>query len=375
MMRFSTLLKHPVGWATSNDDSSDGIIISSKIHLVRNIEDEKFPGWSTKQERVDLHTKLRKITDEIPIFNKGFIREIPSLTLEQKQILQEKKLLSSIQANKTEGSSVLIDRKQRVSLMINEEEHLTMQAIYANLSLNEAHQALKKIQTQVEKTLPIAWSKDLGYITSSPKKIGTGMQASILMHLPALQLIEILDKVAKAAKWLDFNICNAFNQDKDLTENFVCISTQSTLGENEATMIEGLKRFALNIQQQEQSIRIELLKDNSEWLYEKISRSFGIIHYARQMEIGEALHFLSILRLGACIGMLPKKAITCINTLLFEIREGHLLHPIKKSDHSIKPAQLRAKILRERLQFYQLNSNTVTVPKPFFHCKSFSNNN
>src|SRR3954469_8864891 len=186
-MRFSTLLKKPADWMQGHGLHSE-VVMTSRIRLARNLRGWSFPGWSAERQRVDLMNEVRPIVAGLPEMKEAFNEEYTNLAKVRKQVLVERHLISREHAARSTGCAVVIDRRQSVAIMINEEDHLRMQGICAGLDLRNAYDMINAVDSELERRLSYAWDQRLGYLTACPTNVGTGMRASVMLHLPALVL-------------------------------------------------------------------------------------------------------------------------------------------------------------------------------------------
>ena len=197
MMRFSTLIKHPADWMTGGSDD-DSVVLTSRVRLARNIRKEPFPGWATKERRVEILERVKPEVEALSMMQDGFSQELDGLDSMQKQVLVERHLISREQAACGEGSAAVVNRKQTLSLMINEEDHLRMQGIRPGLRLREAYDLVAGVDQELEERLEFAFDHELGYISACPTNLGTGMRASSMLHLPGLVLGDQIGQVLQA---------------------------------------------------------------------------------------------------------------------------------------------------------------------------------
>ena len=172
-MKFSTLLHSPADWTTESGPNGD-IVVTSRIRLARNVDGVAFPGWAKKPVREDLLEQIRPTVEELPEMDDAFSEELKGLTAIQKQVLVERHLISREHAAKSAGSAAIMNRPQTISIMINEEDHLRMQAILPGLQLQKAYDMLDRVDSDLEGNIRYAFDKRWGYLTACPTNLGTG---------------------------------------------------------------------------------------------------------------------------------------------------------------------------------------------------------
>jgi len=348
-MRFSTLIKHPADWMTG-ESGHDAVVLTSRVRLARNLRGESFPGWATKESRVKVLGRIKEQVEELAEMKDGFSQDLDSLSSLQKQVMVERHLISREQAARGEGSAAVVNRKQTLSLMINEEDHLRMQAIRPGLRLSEAYELVSGIDEQLEEHLEFAFDHELGYVSACPTNLGTGMRASAMLHLPGLVLSDQIGQVLQGVGKLGLAVRGFFGEGTESLGNLFQISNQSTLGESELTIIRRLERVIGDVAKHERNARLKLIEDDPEMVYDRVGRAYGTLRHAYVIASKEALNLLSLLRLGAELGFFPGETVSLCDTLLMEIQPAHLqLH----ADRKLSPEQrdaIRAEIIRPRLQ-------------------------
>lgn len=359
MMRFSTLVKHPADWMTGGQ-GEHGAVVTSRIRLARNLRNHPFPGWAKREQRAAALDLMRPAVEALPAMKDAFSQELGDLSSVQKQVLVERHLISREHAARGDGSGAVIERRQMFSLMINEEDHLRMQAIRPGLQLSSAYEALSGLDSELENTLEFAFDATLGYLTTCPTNLGTGMRASAMLHLPGLVLSDQIGQVLQAVNKIGLAVRGLYGEGTESLGNLYQISNQSTLGESEETIIRRLERVISQVAQHEQNAREKLLEDDPEMVADKIGRAYGVLRHAHIIDSKEALNHLSLLRLGGNLGFFPADTVVCCDTLLMDIQPAHLqLHSGRKLSPEERDS-IRAEIVRSRLQ--SLNSPDNSFP-------------
>lgn len=352
MMRFTTLVKHPADWMTGGPRVASGdqaAVITTRVRLARNLRRHSFPGWATRDQRVAACEVIRPAVEALQPMKDAFSQQLAELGPVQKQVLVERHLISREHAARGDGSAAVIERRQRFSFMINEEDHLRMQSIQAGMRLSECYQALSELDAELENVLEFAYDTDLGYLTTCPTNLGTGMRASAMLHLPGLVLADQITQVLQAVHKIGLAVRGLYGEGTESLGNLYQISNQSTLGESEEAIIERLDRVIGQVAEHERNAREKLLEDEPGMVSDKVGRAYGVLRHAHLIDSKEALNLLSLLRLGAGSGFFPEEVVTRCDTLLMEIQPAHLqLHSGRKLSPDERDA-IRADILRERL--------------------------
>ncbi len=349
MMRFSTLIRHPADWMIGGA-VDNAVVLTSRIRLARNLHLAPFPGWATAEQRRQAMDKILPVIQELRPMKDAFAQSLSGLTSVQKQVLVERHLISREHAARTEGSAAVIERRQSLSIMVNEEDHLRMQSIRPGLNLRVAFEALNEVDDELQQTLQFAFDRRLGYLTTCPTNLGTGLRASAMLHLPGLVLSDQIGQVLNAIGRMGLAVRGLYGEGTESLGNLYQISNQSTLGETEMQIIDRLERVISRVAFHELNARWKLIEDDPLMVHDKMGRSFGILQHAWLIDSKEALNHLSILRMGANLGFFPLETVRLCDNLLMEIQPAHLQlqRGIKLSPE--QRDERRAQIIRANLQ-------------------------
>jgi protein arginine kinase len=348
-MRFSTLMRRPADWMVGAGPESH-IVLTSRIRLARNVRSFVFPGWAKKDERRRALDEIQPSILELAEMQKGFVAHLGDLEKLQKQVLVERHLISREHAARGEGCALVADRSQRVSIMINEEDHLRLQIIRPGLNFKEAWTLADSIDDQLERRLDYAFDNEWGYLTACPSNLGTGLRASAMLHLPGLVLSEEIGRVIKGVNKLSLAVRGLYGEGTEALGHLFQISNQSTLGEDEATIIKRLEGVLARTVKAEKDAREKLIEDKPTMLADQIARAHAILSQSHILTSKEALHHLSMLRLVRDLGRWSCEDEALLDMLLLEIQPAHLqLEAGKELDAHARDA-MRAEITRRRLQ-------------------------
>src|SRR5437762_433451 len=216
----------------------DRIVMSSRVRLARNLKEAAFPGWAKKPERVKVLEMIRPTIEGLPEMKDSFSETMDSLSTLDKQILVERHLISREHAAKSAGSGLVLNRDETLCFMINEEDHLRMQALRPGLQLRQAWSAIDQADSALEKKLEYAFSPELGYLTACPTNIGTGIRVSAMLHLPGLVLAEQINPIIQSVNKLGLAVRGLYGEGTEALGNVFQVSNQMTLGESESTIVE-----------------------------------------------------------------------------------------------------------------------------------------
>src|SRR5439155_12941507 len=279
------------------------IVLSSRVRLARNLKGLAFPGWAKKVERVKAMEQIRPAVESLTQMSDAFSESMDNLSVLDKNILVERHLISREHAAKNAGSGLVLNREESLCVMINEEDHLRMQALRPGLQLKQAWHAIDQIDSKLEKKLTYAFSADLGYLAACPTNVGTGVRVSAMLHLPGLVLAEQVNQIIQAVNKLGLAVRGLYGEGTEALGNVFQVSNQMTLGESENDIVERLNKVLAQIIEHEENARTMLLEKKPKTVYNHIGRAYGILANAHSISSKETLNLLSLMRLGVDLGM------------------------------------------------------------------------
>lgn len=358
-MTIAELFQNSSEWMKAEGPQSQ-IVLSSRVRLARNLQSFPFPGWAKKPDRVRAMEAIRPAVEGLPEMARRFSETMDNLSAIDKQALVERHLISREHAAKNVGSAVVINADETVSVMINEEDHLRMQAIKSGLQVKSVFQMIDQVDTALEERLDYAFSPRLGYLTVCPTNVGTGMRASAMLHLPAMVLGNQMNQIIQAVNKLGLAVRGLYGEGTEALGNMFQISNQTTLGEKEAEIIDRLHKVVLQIVEHEENARVLLTEKKPRLVYDQIGRAYGVLCNAHTMASKEALNLLSLVLLGVDLGMFPAEARGTVDELFINSQPAHLQ---KAADRKLTAEErdcLRADLMRHRLA--ALPRPKVTAP-------------
>jgi protein arginine kinase len=246
---------------------------------------------------------------------------------------------------------VLITADERVSAMVNEEDHLRLQVMLPGLDLDAAWQQADAIDSDLEQHTEYAFSERLGYLTACPTNLGTGMRAGVLMHLSALKLTESLDAVVNGLERLGLTVRGFSGEGSEALGNMFQVSNQVTLGESETATITHLKRLIDELIRHEQNARDRLLEERRSYLFDQMGRALGMLLYARMLSCKETIDLMAGIRLGVEMGLIHGLTMKTVDEIMILTRPGHL-RKLMESETATESErdEARARFVRERLR-------------------------
>jgi protein arginine kinase len=356
-MKIEALLANPGEWLSSGGDHHP-IVISSRVRLARNLAKMPFPGWAKKSERIRILEEIKPEVEVLPEMSNSFSQQLNELSATEKQVLVERHLISREHAAKGMGSAVVINSAQTLSIMVNEEDHLRMQAITCGFDLPQTFQLIDRIDTMLESQLDFAFDEELGYLTACPTNVGTGMRASAMVHLPGLVLSEQINQVVNSVNKIGLAVRGLYGEGTEAMGNLFQVSNQTTLGEKEDQIIDRLNKVIETLIQRDNQARTNLLDTRRTMLMDQVGRAYGILNYSYSISSKEALNLLSVLRLGIDLGFFPEQGRTIINKLLLDTQPAHLQHVSQQKLAADERDHLRADTVREQLKSFPKPPNT-----------------
>ncbi len=322
-MKLDDLVKEPGEWLKGKGANAK-IVISSRVRLARNLDAISFPGWAGKREREEVLGRFAESISSCPVLKNSLFLELNKTPALDKQFLVERYLISREFAESKIERAVVISEKEMVSLMINEEDHLRLQSLHAGFEIEEAWRLVNQIDDEIGKKARYAFSDQWGFLTACPTNCGTGLRASVMLHLPALVMTKQINKVFQALSKVGVAVRGFYGEGTQASGNFFQVSNQITLGQSEEEIIDNLERIIRQIIDHEERGRELLLNESRYELEDKVGRAYGILEYSYIISSKEAIELLSLFRLGADVGLTPEIPIESQNKLLIIIQPAHL---------------------------------------------------
>ena len=276
-------------------------MISSRIRLARNIKGIPFTGRMTVEQKKAVCTKVKEVASAIPGYKFDYI-DMENVTAIQAGSMVEEHLISVEFANNREGEGLLLDRKHNVSVMINEEDHLRIQVLGRGEKLATLYETASEIDDALDEKLHFAFSEKLGYLTHCPTNLGTGLRASVMMHLPALHESGLINKIINTVSQVGLTVRGMYGEGSEPAGCVYQVSNQITLGISEKDTIERLEDIVRQIARNEAALREKMLENIS--IEDRVFRSYGIAREARIMSSQEFMKLMSDIRLGIEGGLL-----------------------------------------------------------------------
>ena len=348
-MTIDDLLRQDSEWLKGTGPRSE-IVMSSRTRLARNIEKIPFSNRANRQQLEDI---LAQVTDAImstDAMKGGTFFRIQDLNEIDRLFLVERHLMSPEHAKDVEFKGLIVDQKETISIMINEEDHLRIQVLQSGMDLRQCWQIIDTLDTQLSKKLPYAYSAKWGFLTACPTNAGTGLRGSIMIHMPALVFSGQIGKVLQAIAKLGLNIRGLYGEGTEATGNVFQVSNQASMGMTEEDMLDNIDRIVNQAVVREEMVRKNLLLKNKEALIDRVSRAFGTLNSAHIISSTETITLLSAIRLGVDLGIVKNIDRTMVNELFILTQPAHLQKLEGKALTSNERDVKRADLIREKLK-------------------------
>ena len=326
------------------------VVISTRVRLARNLKDYPFPCKLSAQGREEV---IEKVRDAVKNGNSVLAKDFSFIKMSEVDprrsvSLVEKRLVSPEFISNNAGRALLLSNDESLSIMINEEDHIRLQVITKGLSLDEAYDTADKLDTLLDERLEFAFDEKLGYLTQCPTNLGTGMRASVMLHLPALEKSRAVSRIAGNLSKLGLTIRGAHGEGTEPKGALYQLSNQVTLGISEQAAIENLKNITAQLVAQEEQARERLCKSMD--VQDAIARSLGILRYALVISHDEALKLLSNVRLGIVSGQITGVDVATVDKLMTDVEPATLSVNAGKSLSPHERDVERAKLIQAALK-------------------------
>jgi protein arginine kinase len=324
---------------------NNDIVITSRIRLARNLKNYKFPIYMTESESKSVINEIYNAISKHENYKLTYMKDLSDV---KKNSLIENHIISLALANKRNEGAFLLSPDGKTSVMINEEDHIRIQTIEDGLSLKECWKLSNEVDDIIEESVDYAFDRELGYITACPTNIGTGMRASVMLHLPALSITNQIDKLLYGVSQLGVAVRGVYGEGTKSIGHLYQISNQGTLGASEETLIDKINQIVMQIIDKEKNTREHLMKNNYDDLEDDFYRAYGLLTNARKMTVDEAMKLLSLIKLGSEMGITPMVKGKNIYQLMIWIQPNN----ISTIDTELSPKdrdKKRAEIIRREL--------------------------
>ncbi len=356
MIDLSLLTDGGVGWLDASGPLSH-LVLSTRVRLARNLSDHVFQTRSSESERERILDTVQEAARASVLLRRAVLFRLDRLDRTDRQLLHERHLVSKELAGLEAdgrvrpGASVLV--QDRIGVMLNEEDHLRLQGLHSGFALDVAYAEVDRLDAELGQRLPFAFHPEFGYLTSCPTNVGTGLRASVLIHLPGLVLTKEISKVLQGLAQVGLTFRGLYGEGSEVVGNFFQLSNQTTLGKSEPELLDHLGKMVRQVIDYEEQARQVLLRDAPAIIEDKVWRAYGLLRYARSVSFEEAMNLLSGVRLGVGMSLIPGVGMYTLNKLLVYTQPAHLAMangvPLTDPELEVRRAQYVRRVLEEEV--------------------------
>ncbi|MFM8272056.1 MAG: protein arginine kinase [Gemmata sp.] len=349
-MKLDDLLPNLGEWLRGTGPESD-VVVSTRIRLARNLADLPFATRATTAHKAEVISRAKDAISKAGAAHQLEYADIPAMAALDRQFLVERQLISRELAGGLDGPrGVAFDPTETASVMVNEEDHLRLQVLRSGFALDEAWQDVNALDDALERRLSYAFHAQFGYLTACPTNVGTGMRASVMLHLPALGLTKQIDKVFRALQKINLAVRGLHGEGSRAFGDLNQISNHVTLGKSEEKLLGEIREVIVTILQYERQARAALVKERRQAEHDRVARAIGTLGSATMITAEETMELLSAVRLGIHLHLLDGIPVTAVNQLFIHTQSAHLQklagHPLDGEERNAA----RAKYLKTKLR-------------------------
>jgi protein arginine kinase len=349
-MNLDRLLPNLGEWLRGIGPESD-IVVSSRIRLARNLADMPFGNRAGAEQKAETEAIVREAVAAAQLPYALEFVDVAKLTPIDRQFLVERQLMSRELASVLDGPrGVAFNENESVSVMVNEEDHLRLQVMRSGLALDEAWTEIDRLDDALERRLAFAFHDQFGYLTACPTNVGTGMRASVMLHLPALSLTKEIEKLFRSLQKINLVVRGLYGEGSRASGDLYQISNQVTLGKSEARVMQEIREVIAQIIQYERRARQLLMKERRQAEQDRVARAIGTLGSATMITSEETMELLSTVRLGIQLHLLDDLPPTTVNQLFIHTQAAHLQKLMGTPLDGEERNAARAKYLRNRLR-------------------------
>lgn len=342
------LVGRPSHWLAGEGHDAD-LVLSTRVRLARNLADVSFTGQADEATLRSAASRIVSACESSQALGDGSYLPIVEMDETDRQFLAERHLISREMTVLERPGGLYLADGERTSLMINEEDHVRLQAVVSGLDGGAAWERVRQAEEDLDGSLDFAFSEELGYLTACPTNVGTGMRASVFMHLPSLVLSKKIRQVLRGVSQVGLAVRGFYGEGSEILGNFFQISNQNTLGRAEPDILANLEKVVRQVLESEQRARALLLRDARPQIEDKVYRAYGVLRHARVLPAQEMINLTSAVRFGVALGIGLDVGLAVLNELLVLTQPAHLQKLAGKTMEEAERNAFRARIVRERL--------------------------
>jgi len=331
------------------DGPDAGIVLSSRVRLARNLANMMFAHKATSSEQSAMIRIVRNGVQKCAVLGDLNFVDFSKLDQLEKRFLMECYTISREMALSDGARALFFSSDQTLNIMLNEEDHLRILCLESGFQLRNAWQRANDVDNQLEQKLDYAFSSDWGFLTACPTNVGTGLRATVMVHLPALIMTRKIASAVQTVSTLGCVVRGLHGEGTDALGDLFQVSNHATLGHDDGELVGNVERTAGEIIAQEKRARETLLEKNRRQMEDRLGRALGILKGAKILGLGESIGLLSALRLGVCTGLYAGCSIPLINELMIRVQPAHLGMLAGQELEPLELDTLRADVVQETL--------------------------
>jgi protein arginine kinase len=337
-------------WLRGTGPETD-VVVSTRIRLARNLAGAAFTTRASPHQKAETEARVREALATLDLPGPLSYVNVAGLAAIDRQFLVERQLISRELAGVLEGPrGVAFDDREAIAVMVNEEDQLRVQSMRSGFDLDAAWDAIDNIDDLIESRLEYAFSDDFGYLTACPTNVGTGMRASVMLHLPALGLAKQIEKAFKALQKINLVVRGLYGEGSRALGDFFQISNQVTLGKSEVASLNDIRSVIQEIIKYERMARSTLMREARQNVHDKVARALGTLQSATMMTSEETMELLSAVRLGVHLKLIGDLSPVTVNELFIHTQPAHLQKLVGEPLDGEARNAARARYLRTRLR-------------------------
>jgi len=346
---FEEMAKAPAAWLSGQGEEAT-VVLSTRVRLARNVAGCKFPSAADSDTKKRVVSYFDSAMTRSRMLSEGRYVKASDISELDRDFLIERHLISPAFLTGDASKALFIGPMEQVSIMVNEEDHLRVQALAAGFDPQAAYDHAMKYDGEIGKYLEFDYDPDFGYMTACPTNAGTGMRASVLIHLPGLVLTRDIEKVVSRITRSGVMVRGFYGEGSDVLGNLFQVANQNTLGISESEILSQISRVTREIIDAEASARQRLMDEAADMVEDKIWRAYGILKYAYVLTSEEVMNLLSAVRLGHALKIIDFLNIALINEILLLSQPAHLQKFYGQEMDVNRRDFVRAQMVREKLR-------------------------
>jgi protein arginine kinase len=331
------------------------IVLSTRVRLARNLQGQPFSVRCGAEAREQILEMSREALEASDVLDQASFWPMTELDPIDRAVLLERHLVSREligppEGDPPQGAALVLAEDRTLGLMLNEEDHVRLQALVGGLQLERAWGEVDALDDEFGARLPYAFHHEFGFLTSCPTNVGSGLRASVLVHLPGLVLTKEINRVLDGISQVGLTFRGLYGEGSEVIGNFFQISNQTTLGKTEEDLVEHLDKIVRRVIEYEKQARAVLLREAPSVLEDKVWRAYGILRHARAISFDEMMNLLSGVRLGLTLKLLHTPRVETLNRIMIRAQTAHLARSARRRLDDSDADVFRASLVREALE-------------------------